>query len=137
MSELLTARVRGRSRSDYGEGTDMPPGMLPGGEALCAFGNTPIDSADGGDVAIGSTAPGDGTLTGTDVDLVPSTSIDPISGGITGAALAATAQFDGTTTPLDAYLNILIDDADVADGASDVLQVSGVVEIHWVLLGDY
>lgn len=98
---------------------------------------TPIDAADGGDVAIGSTVPSDGTLTGTDVDLMPSTSIDPISAGITGAALAASAQFDGTTTPLDANLNILIDDADVGDGASDVLLVSGVVELHWVPLGDY
>lgn len=98
---------------------------------------TPIDAANGGDVSVGSTAPTDGTLTDTDVDLVPSTSIDPISAGITGAALAASAQFNGTSTPLDAFLNILIDDADVADGASDVLLVSGVVEIHWVLLGDY
>lgn len=98
---------------------------------------TPIDAADGGDLSIGSTAPTDGTLTGSDVDLLPSTSIDPLSGGVTGAALAAAAQFDGTTSALDAFFNILIDDADVGDGASDVLLVSASVVIHWINLGDY
>lgn len=98
---------------------------------------TPIDAADGGDIAVGTTVAGDGTLTGTDVDLIPSTSIDPISSGVTGAALAASAQFDGTTTAVDAYFNVLIDDADVGDGASDVVLVSGTLTLHWCLLGDY
>lgn len=98
---------------------------------------TPIAVTHGGDVAIGTTAPDDGTLTNEDVDLLPSTSIDPISGGVTGAALAASAQFDGTTAAKDAFFNILIDDADVGDGASDVILVSGVVTITWVQLGDY
>jgi len=96
---------------------------------------TPIDAADGGDVAVGTTAPSDGTLTGTDVDLIPSTSIDPLSGGISIAALAAAAQFDGSGTAKDAYFNILIDDADVGDGASDIIEVSGTLEITWILLG--
>lgn len=98
---------------------------------------TPIATTHGGDVSIGTTAPTDGTLTGTDVDIIPSTSIDPISAGITGAALAASAQFDGTSTAKDAFLNILIDDSDVADGASDVILVSGTVTLHWMNLGDY
>lgn len=98
---------------------------------------TPIAGTHGGDMSLGSTAPDDGTLTGADVDLCPSTSIDPISGGIAGAALAAAAQFDGTTTALDLYLNMLIDDLDVADGASDVLEISGQIEILWRLGGNY
>ena len=98
---------------------------------------TPIDATMGGDIAVGSTVAGDGTLTGADVDLIPSTSIDPISGGVTGAALAASAQFDGTTSPLDAYFNILIDDADVGNAASDVLLVNGTLTITWLNCGDY
>jgi hypothetical protein len=98
---------------------------------------TPIAGADGGDIALGTTAPTDGTLTNTDVDLLPSTSIDPISDGVAGAALAASAQFDGTGTAKDMFFNILIDDADVADGASDVLLVNATVTVHWVLLGNY
>ena len=98
---------------------------------------TPIAATHGGDVAFGTTVPSDGTLTGADVDIIPSTSIDPISGGITGAALVASAHFDGTTTAKDINVNILIDDADVADGASDVLLVNGVLTVLWVNLGDY
>lgn len=98
---------------------------------------TPIAITHGGDISIGTTAPTDGTLTNADVDLLPSTSIDPISAGVAGAALAASAQFDGTATAKDAFFNIIIDDADVADGASDVLMVNGVVTIHWINLGDY
>lgn len=98
---------------------------------------TPIAAGHGGDVALGTTGTSDSTLDGTDVDLLPSTSIDPISDGIAGAALAAAAQFDGTTTAKDCYLNMIIDDADVADGASDVLLISGTITIHWIFLGDY
>ena len=125
---------------DFPEGRILVLGSLLSGVTvgLTNAGNaTPIDAADGGDMALGSTEPDDGTIGGTDVDLCPSTSIDPISDGIAGAALAAAAQFDGTTTPLDMYLNMLIDDADVADAASDVLEISGRVEITWVNLGDY
>lgn len=98
---------------------------------------TPITGTMGGDISIGTTVASDGTLTNADVDLLPSTSIDPISGGVAGAALAASAQFDGTGTAKDAFFNILIDDADVADTASDVLLVNGTVTITWINCGDY
>ena len=98
---------------------------------------TPITGAMGGDMSLGTTAPSDGTLTTTDVDFCPSTSIDPISGGITGAALAASTQFDGTGTAKDLYINMLIDDADVGNAASDVLEISGEVEVVWINGGDY
>lgn len=98
---------------------------------------TPIAGTMGGDISLGTTPPSDGTLTVADVALLPSTSIDPISGGITGAALAAAAQFDGTTTPIPVYINMLIDDADVADGASDILELSATITITWDYLGDY
>lgn len=96
---------------------------------------TPIAAGDGGDISMGSTVAGDGTLTNADVDLIPSTSIDPMSGGLTRAALAAAAAFDGSTTAIDAYINMLIDDADVEDEASDVLLLSGVWVCTWDNLG--
>lgn len=98
---------------------------------------TPIAGTMGGDMSVGTTAPSDGTLTLTDVNLVPSTSIDPISDGITGVALAAAAPLDGTTTALAAFINMLIDDGDVANAASDVLEIDGEVEFTWINLGDY
>lgn len=96
---------------------------------------TPIDGDDNGDFSMGTTAPTDGTLTGTDVDLCPSTALELDTTG-TSAVLAASAFFDGTSTAKDVYFNMLIDDADVADAASDVLELNGEVEIYWVNLGD-
>jgi hypothetical protein len=97
---------------------------------------TPIVGTMGGDFAIGTTAPTDGTLSLTDEDLLPETSWDPFSGTVK-AALAASAQFDGTTTPVPVYANLLIDDADVGNGASDILTFSGTVVVTWTNLGDY
>lgn len=99
-----------------------------------------IDAGGSGDFSMGSTITADATLGGTDVDLLPSTAMtDPfvVGAGAGSGALAAAAQFDGHTTALDANLNIIIDDADVADAASDVVLVSGVIVMTWVNLGDY
>ena len=98
---------------------------------------TPVATTHGGDISVGTTAPTDGTLSTTDVNLIPKTSIDPISGGVAGAHLAAPALFDGHTTATPVFVNMIIDDADVADGASDVILVSGTVTLTWVEGGDY
>lgn len=105
------------------------PGLSNAGNA------TPIDGDDNGDVAMGTTVAGDGTLTGTDVDFCPSTAY-AMDTAVT-AALAAAAQFDGTSTAIDVYLNMLIDDADVGNGASDILEITGDVNLTWFNLGDY
>lgn len=100
-----------------------------------------IAATGSGDYSLGTTQTADATLNSTDVNLLPSTAMtDPFVAGVgapTGNALAAAAQFDGTTTAIDAFLNIIIDDADVADGASDVVLVSGTITITWDNLGDY
>lgn len=102
-----------------------------------------IAAAGSGDYSIGSTASADATLGGTDIDLLPSTAmLDPFVAGVgrsnVGSALAASAQFDGTTTPLSAYLNAIIDDADVSDAAAnDSVFFTGWVRMTWSWLGDY
>lgn len=93
-----------------------------------------------GDFSMGTTITADATLDGTDVNLLPSTGmLDPFVAGVGTAkgALAASAQFDGTSTAIDANLNIIIDDADVADAASDIVLVTGTVKLTWINLGDY
>lgn len=123
---------------------DFPAGrvLVHGVTADLSFdwSGTDIAAAGSGDFSLGSTITADATLDGTDVDLLPSTGmLDPFVAGVgTGkGALAAGAQFDGTTTPVDANLNIIIDDVDVADAASDIVLVTGTVTITWVNLGDY
>ena len=105
--------------------------------------NGDIAGAGSGDYSMGSTATADATLATTDVDLLPSTAmLDPFVTGVgrsnVGSALAALVQFDGTTTPLDMYLNVIIDDADVSDGAAnDSVYFTGWSRTTWLWLGDY
>ena len=102
---------------------------------LSSSGNaTPIAGTHGGDLAIGTNAPSDGTLTAGDANIIPSTSIDPISAGVAGAHLSADVLLTGAQAM---YLNVLVDAADVADGASDVLLVSGTLTITWIDGGNY
>jgi hypothetical protein len=101
---------------------------------------TDIVATGSGDFSLGTTITEDATLNGTEVDLLPLTGLlDPFVAGVgTGkGALAASAQFDGTATAVDANLNIIIDDADVDDAATADVLVSGTVTITWVNLGDY
>lgn len=108
-------------------------GFVWTGESIAAGGS--------GDYSLGTTITADATLDGTDVDLLPSTAMtDPAVSGVaaaTAGALAASAQFDGTGTAKDVNLNIIIDDADVADGDSDTVLASGTIVITWINLGDY
>lgn len=92
-----------------------------------------------GDLALGTTGTADGTLNSTDVDLLPSTAItDPMVAGVGTAkgALAASAQFDGTTTAKDLYLNLAFDAGDVTTADGEAL-VSGTIVVTWINLGDY
>lgn len=90
--------------------------------------NTPIDSADGGDFSMGTTAPTDGTLTTTDISFLASTSIDPLSGTMVGTRDA----WANVAASPDLYFNMLIDDADVGDGASDILELTGSIYIEYI-----
>ena len=94
-----------------------------------------LDNADGGDFAFGTAAAG-GTsgLSGTEVDLCPSTSIDPIT-NVVSAALADGAQFDGTSTAKLMYFNHEVDDADIAAACTNTVDFTATV--HWINLGDY
>ena len=105
--------------------------------------NGDIAGGGSGDYSMGSTATADATLSGTDVDLLPSSAmLDPFVTGVgrgnAGSALAAVTQLDGTSTAVDAFLNVIIDDADVSDGAAnDIVYFTGTATITWMNLGDY
>jgi len=52
--------------------------------------------------------------------------------------LAAAAQFDGTTTAKDMYVNVGVDQCDFIAGSTTATNsVSGIITIHWTNLGDY
>lgn len=105
------------------------------------FGST-IGSAGSGDYSIGTTATADATLSGTDVNILPSSAmLDPFvvrtGSSNAGTALAAAAAFDGTATAIDAILNVTVDDADVSDAGTDTAYFTGVIVITWENHGVY
>ena len=93
-----------------------------------------------GDYSLGTTATAEATLNSTEVNIQASTAmLDPFVGGVgTGSgAFAALARHDGSATAIDMYLNMIIDDADVSDAASDTVLVSGTIIFAWIWAGDY
>lgn len=89
--------------------------------------------------ALGTVAPGvgDAALTGTEANIIPSTSGTLVSGAgvLKGFNAAPAAPFDGTTTPSDILLNLAIPDAGIA--GNDSILVNGTVVIAWTDIGDY
>lgn len=105
-------------------------------------GGSAIGTGGSGDYSVGTTATADATLSSTDVNLLPSTAmLDPFVGGLgssnVGSYLAAGALFDGTATAIPAYLNVIIDDADVADASTSTVYFTGSAQITWEWNGDY
>lgn len=74
--------------------------------------------------------------TGTRADLVANVEVDPHTNSTTRfqSTLPADVVFDGTATAKDAYLNLLVDDGDIA--ATSTGTVNGTVQIIWSLVGD-
>ena len=102
---------------------------------------TGIAAAWDGDFGIGTvTAGNNNALATTEQNILPTTSTPQATAGVTTAKgqNAAAAYLDGTTTPIDMFLNFLIDDADQdIDATSASLIVNGTVTVTWLNLGDY
>lgn len=96
-----------------------------------------------GDFALGTaTASNNNTLTSTEADLIPSTSTPQAVASRTTAKGVSTSTeackvFNGTATPMDVYLNVLVDDADHNVGATACnLIFNGTIKLHYINLGD-
>lgn len=106
-----------------------------------AAGDGELIALDGsGDASIGTTATADATLATTDVDIMASTAmLDPFVAGVgtLKGLLVKDTEFDGTATAKDAFLNVIIDDADVADTDNAIIYISGTLIMDAVWSGDY
>jgi hypothetical protein len=91
-----------------------------------------------GAYSVGSTPTADATLTGTDVDVIPSTALSAAVAGasaVTRGAQPAQAILDNTDGSLELNFNLKLDDASVsADG--QILKIDGFVEVAYIVLGD-
>lgn len=100
-----------------------------------------LNASSTGAISLGTVTASSTTLATTMVDLLPSTAFTSsatinVAGTAVSAALAASAQFDGTSTAKDVYLNTAY--ATTADVDADATQtISGTIVITWTNLGDY
>ncbi len=82
---------------------------------------------------------GDGTISATGANLLANQSVDTVGGqtqtNSIAAALAASAQFDGTTTASAVYLNWAVPAAN--DNGANTNSFTGTITITWKELGDY
>jgi len=97
-----------------------------------------------GDFGLGSAAASNNaTLSTTEQNFIPTTATPQAVAGATTAtgysgATERGTTLDGHTTPIDLYLNFLVDDADHnVGGTACSLIVNGTVTVFWKNLGDY
>lgn len=94
-----------------------------------------------GAIALGTATASNVSLTSTMVDLLPSTAFTSsatinVPGTAVSSALAASAQFDGTTTAKSMYLNTAYATTTDVDGNA-TQTISGSITVSFIYLGDY
>jgi len=129
---------------DFPEGVICCFGAVIDGALTAGVTGTIIDNWDG-DVSLGTaTATTGATLTGTEADILPSTSVSAGASdkiGIAEAKPVPTALtesgarwLDGSATAKDMYLNFVIDDD--ATHTSGTARFTGTISFLWANLGD-
>lgn len=140
----LSCTVTGATGVGYGSAVlgDFPAGniLLLGAVGYFTVTKTTanITATFDGDVAVGTTATADATLSGTDVNVLPSTALGAATAGVSPtvrATNATAAVLDNTDGSLELNLQVLVDDADI-DAAAQNVTVTGEVYLSYVVLGD-
>ena len=91
-----------------------------------------------GDYAVGTTPADDGTLSGADVDIIPSTALAAATAEAsprTRGANATSAIFDNTDGSLELNLSVLVDDVNIGANGLAFL-ANGEVDLAYTILGD-
>lgn len=121
---------------------DLPDGnlLILGAVAYLQFStaDTDVQTAFDGDYSVGTAPTADATLSGAEVNVIPSTPLGAATAGVSpvvrGASAAPGGVLDNTDGSLELNLNLLIDDANIS-GTGD-FTVTGVIILSYVVLGD-
>lgn len=101
-----------------------------------------IDATPEGDLGIGTVAPANADALGTDAtddDICTAAAFICAAYADTSINLPPELDLakDGTSSAVAVYLNALVDAADINDGVTTQILVSGVVILNWQNLGDF
>lgn len=91
-----------------------------------------------GSYSVGTTADADGTLAGTEVNLIASSTIAAATARVSNnnrGSGATPAVFNNTDNSLEVNLNIAIDAADVTDAQSGTFVLNGFVTLFYATVG--
>lgn len=121
---------------------DLPAGniLFLGAAAYMSFttASASVQDAFDGDYSIGSAATADATLSGGEVDIVPSTALGAATSKVSPRVRGVNAtqvMLDNTDGSLELNLNLLIDDANIS--ADDVaFTATGELHVLYAVLGD-
>lgn len=120
---------------------DLPEGniLFLGAIAYLQFtsADTDVTTTYDGDYSIGTAPTADATLSGSEVDIIPSTALGAATARLSPVVRGANAtqvMLDNTDGALEINLNLLIDDAAIS-GTAD-MTASGFVQLAYIVLGD-
>lgn len=124
---------------------DMPQGniLLLGAVAYVQLSGSGadanLDATWDGDFSIGTAPTADVTLSGAEVDIIGSTALGAATAEVSPrvrAVNATQAMLDNTDGSMELNLNVLIDAANIGDGATVNLTASGVLQLAYIVMLD-
>lgn len=98
-----------------------------------------LDATWDGDFSIGTAPTADVTLSGAEVDILASTALGVATAEVSPrvrAVNATQAIFDNTDGSLELNLNVLVDAANIGDGATVALTARGTLQLAYVVMLD-
>lgn len=142
--DSLAMTTTGATGVGYGTAVigDLPEGniLFLGAVAYLQFtkGSAGTIATFDGDFSIGSAATADATLSGSEVDIIPSTALGAATAGVSPMVRATNATqviLDNTDGSLELNLNLLIDDASVS-ADDQAFTATGYLLLSYIVLGD-
>lgn len=98
-----------------------------------------LDATWDGDFSVGTAPTADVTLSGAEIDILPSTALGAATAEVSPrvrAVNATQAIFDNTDGSLELNLNVLIDAINIVDGSTVNLTARGTLQLAYVVMLD-
>lgn len=124
---------------DMPEGNILLLGVVAYVRASGTGSDANLDATWDGDFSIGTAPTADVTLSGAEIDLIASTAFGPATAEVSPlvrAVNATQAILDNTDAAMEINMNVLIDAANIVDGATCVLTLSGFVQLAYIVMLD-
>ena len=124
---------------DFPEGNILLLGAVAYVQLSGSGADANLDATWDGDFSIGTAPTADVTLSGAEVDIIASTALGAATAEVSPRVRvtnATQAILDNTDGSMELNLNVLVDAANIVDGATVNLTASGVLQLVYVVMLD-